>query len=1150
MAELLQAGALPLKGKHLIEASAGTGKTYNITRLYLRLLLEKQLEVQNILVMTFTRAATAELKGRLTQAISGALAAWGQPTDDVFFQQLHDRILAPQALALLRRAMLHMDEAAIYTIHSFCKRALTQQAFVSGISFHADMDAETRDLILEALQDWYRQQSLQADFAELYSYWDSPDAFFREWAHIIADSELLDVPEMPDMAITWRSLQDAWPEEALHFQKLQVNAKRTADSKAQAQASMDTLTELVAQPWQPGFAAILAERLSAKDVMSTAKKQQAMPALALLLDRLGDVVRATRARWALQGIHYAREHLATAKDRLDQLDFSDLIQRLRTHLLAPDTGPQLAAALGQQFPAALVDEFQDTDPDQYAILDAIYGAARERGLLLCMIGDPKQAIYGFRGGDVFAYLQARDDADYQWVMDTNYRSTCGVITGYNRLFYGASLRAEQGREVFGFGIRYHPVNAGRQDRRGLQDPARRGDFQWCLLPANESMTGLSSKGDSYAREGMEPLAHWTAVEITRLLAEARHDDRAVSPGDIAILVRDRHEANTMQQALRHYGLEAVYLSAQDNVLTSPESDSLFQALNGILHLEDDRQLIAALATPWMGHDAQALANLKQDDHAWARTTEWVAQLREQWFQQGFMKMALSLYQRSLHPAPERHERVLTNGLHLLELLQEASQRHRQPQALMHWFDQSRLEADGRNASETQQLRLESDGELIRLVTLHGSKGLEYPIVFLPFVSYGRDRSRNKPKMVRYHSRQDYRAHRALEPTPLQLSLYEEEQAAEDIRLLYVGATRGEKRVYLLAAPFNNVGNSPLALCCGTRDWPALSQRVKEMEEEGACAALVIDHIPPASDWVSEQVATEPPVAARFTGCIERDWWLSSFSALTRNLRHGGLSTPDRDGETSVETSEVSSAAAELRFLLARGAEAGNLLHDLLEDLDFQQPDYGLALEQAERGYPNLLPPDLDWKEGMRDWLAHLLTTPLPGGASLGALANRHTLRETEFYFPMAAGMQRGELARILAAHRGTSVAALPTPQRLNGMMHGFIDLIYHWQGRYYLVDYKSSHLGDRLTDYHPEALTRNVQQNYYDLQYLLYTLALHRYLRSRLPDYDPQRHLGGVHYLYLRGMHRDHDTGIYHRPADIGALEALDAFFLGSEVSA
>ncbi|XOZ34136.1 UvrD-helicase domain-containing protein [Halomonadaceae bacterium KBTZ08] len=1144
----LDVAHLPLEGIHLIEASAGTGKTFNITRLYLRLLLERNLDVQQLLVMTFTRAATAELKARLASEIQRAHDHWTQ-LDEPFYVALRQRLPdTDRVRARLRNAALHMDEAAIYTIHSFCRRALTQEAFTSGISFQAAMEVDSSALVREALEDWYRQEAQGPDFQQLYEYQPTPEAFARAWENTIKGTETLPEPKVPDLASAWQAFRHHWPQERDAFTTLNIQARKKPENRAYWESIQQELDRLSQLPWDGDIPEVF-EGSFLRDAFSSDKKKQAMPVLHELASSMADCRRARDAWWAWKGVTFARDHLAASKDRLDQLDFSDLIRRLHEQLTSPERGPELAQSLGAQFPVALVDEFQDTDPDQYAILQRLYGQAAEQGRMLCMIGDPKQAIYGFRGGDVFAYLTARDDADYQWVMGANYRSAPAVIQGYNRLFHSAPV-PEDPREatphdgVFGYGIQYPPVSAGQPDREPVKGPPGRGAFQWGLLPVDSRMEGLNSKGTGYTREGQRPLARWTAREILRLLGQATVADKAVAPGDMAILVRDRNEAAIMQEALTAQGLDSVYLSARDNVLESPESLELLRVLRGILNLEDDRQLMAALATSLFGYSPRALFDLRSSEREWARLLDEVTSLRERWYRKGVMSMALQLLQRWAQPEPDRHERSLTNLIHLMELLQQASQQHRQPEALLHWFEQARTDSSVQNT----ELRLENDGHLVRVVTMHGAKGLEYPIVFLPFVSYGKQSRRGRDLLVRYHDPRDHSARLVLNPSEEQTRLAQQEEAAEAIRLLYVAATRGERRVYMLAAAFDQLAQSPLARCLQVSSFEELHNAVHKQQEDSACEVLSLSSVDEPISGVPEPENGEGLAAATFSGRIERDWWLSSFSALTRDARHGGTSARDRD-QAEPEMAAPHGEADDIRFSLQKGAETGNLLHDVLEWLDFSHPDLDGVLDQAERRYPGLLHPSDSMRGPLKSWLEAILAVALPSGACLGDLPADKTLRECEFYFPMNAN-QNPPLGRILAKHRGSEPLTLPAPASLKGMLQGFIDLVYEWRGRYYIVDYKSNHLGDGFGHYHPEALTANMRQSFYDLQYLLYTLALHRFLQIRIPDYDPRQHLGGVHYLYLRGMAPGRDTGIYARETDLEALFALDALFEGQEVRA
>jgi exodeoxyribonuclease V beta subunit len=352
-------------------------------------------------------------------------------------------------------------------------------------------------------------------------------------------------------------------------------------------------------------------------------------------------------------------------------------------------------------------------------------------------------------------------------------------------------------------------------------------------------------------------------------------------------------------------------------------------------------------------------------------------------------------------------------------------------------------------------------------------------------------------------------------------------------------TRAVVRCYVCSTPFKDFENSPLGQVLGLPKGNDLAQSLQALASDEHAIALsdvmgdsfsAVDHPQAAGD--EEALAT-----AVFKGTIRRDWWLSSFSALTRNLRHGGITLPDRD-QAEARRRE---AASQLRFALPAGAAAGNLLHEIFEHLDFANPDWQRVLRRPLAGFGSL-PEGFD-TDDLVEWLQSVLDTSLAPGLSLSRLPREQTLRETAFYFPMMEGNVR-ELERILALHRGQETAIeLPVKRRLRGMMHGFIDLIFEWRGRYYVADYKSNFLGARLQDYDRPMMENSMQQSFYDLQYLLYGLALHRYLRASIDNYQPDSHFGGVYYFYLRGMSEDADTGVYHRTLSKQLLDQLDALF-------
>ena len=1222
----LSAESLPLSGCHLIEASAGTGKTYNITRIYLRLLLEEKLDVKKILVMTFTRAATEELRGRIAREIRNALDNWGQfDKNDSFFAALTEKSTIDDAIPVLHNALLHLDEASIFTIHSFCKRVLAQQAFSSGVDFNVQMEADTADIELEAVRDWYRTLAYghkagdgsANDYQLLTQNWPAPDNFRKAFRDLLSSNTPVQANTPESIQADFQQqksdcLQHLQADQSLVFAELIDSHKQKRIRTEEWQELINWLNSDLFDDSSSGSQTMPKQASSVFNGVRYGKKpadikQQLLDLFASVKQLKEDaakiddrIEKSLSYQIAAQGIDIIRRKIAQAKQRARVMNYDDLINQLGAAVAKENNLAQLIKA---QYPVALVDEFQDTDPQQYAILKAVYQGSKDTETddsspgALYMIGDPKQAIYAFRSGDVFTYLSARDDADKQWLMDTNWRSSGNMVNACNRLFYGASLPSQHesgtAQDVFGFDIQYIPVKASdKADKTPLTfsagpaaDAASKhtrsnAALQLIYFPFNEDYRPGRSAKEEMNQSFCPVIAGWCSHEIHSLLSEnTLIGEQPLQEQDIAVLVRDKKEAAYIQDALRLAGYPSVYLSTHDNVFLSVEAGELEQVLSGILDLENERLLIAALSTRYLGCDSTELFSLKEDETLWEAHRERVFKLRETWLKRGFMAMALNLLHQNFTPHPQHHERSLTNAIQLLELLQQAGQQHRQPEQLLNWL---REQIEAQSASAEAELRLESDAGLIRIITQHGSKGLEYPVVFIPFATRYKDPAKFGSKTIdlfKYHERDTRQLNYFIGQDKSITELYSEEAYAETIRLLYVAITRAEHRCYLCVTAFSKFHLSPLGQTLKLSAEDDLQHKLltlAESEPESIHVQQIddIDFPVTREQMLTDELHYSPAV---FKGRIERNWWLSSFSALTRNLRHGGISSPDRDqhellNEAELARSETAAEEKPIRFTLTKGAAAGNLLHDILEHSDFTQPHWQRSLERPLSRFNETL--DAVQQSELIDWLESCLDTRLSGaaqdsGPKLNELSWSQTLRESEFYFPMEQ-VKPGALGALLAAHRRQRAhkniaqdqqqKSSPIPlslksdnyilqdmalqnTTLQGMMHGFIDLVFEWQDKYYIVDYKSSHLGDQFDDYQYDALDKNVRDNYYDLQYLLYSLALHRYLKNRLPDYDPQQHFGGIYYLYLRGMNPGSDTGVFNTDISPELLFELDDLF-------
>jgi exodeoxyribonuclease V beta subunit len=1171
----LSIDTIALYGKHLIEASAGTGKTYNITRLYLRLLLEREIPVENILVMTFTKDATEELRGRIDSLLRDALANWQTLiSEDPLFIHLASVVPEQKAIMLLNKALLYLDEAAIFTIHGFCQRALNEYAFESGLSFATQLADTCQDIVVQCCQDWYRQLSLSADeqrYEKVARFWETPEKFITQFSPLLSSRTEIDVTQAEQISDQFKLLVHQ------SISALQNNKAQLFEwlvlGKKDHQIRSDEYDQLLL--WLQRLSVdinIAAEKMPANFIRgqryARAKFKQELLALIQpvlmvktaaeqILDQIAKAEAFAIVQSAIQSI---RDNIQQQKQQQNVIGFNDLISLLADQLSDKKlNNNNLAEQLFAQYPVALIDEFQDTDVDQFAIVEAIYQTPTSAALYL--IGDPKQAIYGFRGGDIFAYLAARDFCQYHWLMDTNWRSTTPMITGYNRLFYGNEL-SQASADVFSFDIAYHPVkSSGKIVEHAVIQSDQAKALQFVHFDIQTDDTANTTKQRKHQAQGFRPImATWCAHEVLRLLsASADDNNESLQPKDIAVLVRSKTEAEEIKAAFDAVKLPSVFLSNKANLFQSSQCQALLDVLKGVLFVEDERLFIAALAGPLINTDAKQLYALEQDDLALQTLRYSFVKLREQWQKNSFISMALMLLHEHFQIASADKDRTLTNIIHLFELLQSASQKHRQPQALLFWFEQQ-IASD--NPEMEAELRLESDEDLIKIVTQHGSKGLEYPVVFIPFACKHQDPlkiGKTHQPVIRYHDQQ-FNAKICLMGDEASKQMMADESYAESVRLLYVAVTRAKQRCYVLTTPFEQVQNSPLGKTLQLKNADDLLPTLSAIAEQNS-AAIGLQLVDPNSlvQTACYQGKTTDLTAtvAKFSGYIERDWWLSSFTALSRNVHQSGLAQPDRDiAEQNQQLAEQLSKGQSYlpRFLLSKGAHTGNLLHDILQYSDFSAPDWAQTCEAPLMRYGALN--DHLSANDLYHWLQQVVETPLTETLSLAALNKTHTLREIEFYFPTAV-KNIHHLSNIVQQHR-VNVAAqhkisvlpmhLPSYRKIQGMMHGFIDLIFEHDGKFYVCDYKSSHLGDQLSDYKPANLAINIQQNQYDLQYLIYSVALHRYLQQRLPNYDCATHFGGVYYLYLRGMTNDQEhqqCGVYYSQISPDLLQQLDQLFIG-----
>ena len=1234
----------PLHGSRLIEASAGTGKTYTIAALYVRLVLghggeqafPRTLTPPEILVVTFTDAATQELRDRIRVRLAEAAGYFfadpasvtERAAGDDLLHDLRAQYPAEQWLACARKLQLAaewMDEAAVSTIHGWCNRMLREHAFDSDSLFTQTLETDQVELLDDVVRDYWRtfMAPLDADsVAEVLPWCAGPESLQGHLRNLIDHADLLGVT--PEPAATLQSarseklqrlaeLKAPWANWVGELQVLLDTArdKKQFNGTKLKKNNYDNWLQAIAA-WRddpgcsrPALTDAAKLRLTAHGLaeiwkVSPAPQHEAFDAIAALDGELSTLPDA-REDLLRHAACWVAERFSAEQDRRAQMGFNDLLTRLDDALQGAN-GERLAETIRRQFPVALIDEFQDTDPVQYRIFDAVYRVSEnDPGNALILIGDPKQAIYAFRGADIYTYLAARSSsAGRLYTLKRNFRSTKAMVAATNRCFEVAEAR-ETGDGAFLFRRQgENPVPFIAADAQG-----RRDEFQingalpaaltvWCLPPREDGKP--LGKGDY-----VEQMAAVCASEMVRLLKLGDAGEagfigqgklKVLRPADMAVLVNNRSEADAIRGALSRRGVRSVYLSDKDSVFQSAQAAEMRYWLAACAEPDDPRVLRAALATTTLGLSWAELETLNHDELAWESRVVQFRAYRECWRQQGVLPMLRRLLNdfcvpaRLLGSGGERSnkanngERILTDVLHLAELLQQASTLLDGEHALIRFLAEQQQDAGRGAGNDARQLRLESDADLVKVVTVHKSKGLEYPLVFLPFACAFRP-TKADDLPLKYHDEAG-RLQLALGDNGGVLERADRERLGEDLRKLYVALTRARYATWVGVTALDELERSAFGYLlsgggAGVLGAPgALESRL--LAWRGGCDDIALAPAPSATNERFTALVTNTIRGSARTPQrpVREHWWVASYSAIKAvGGEHLEVpDTPDEDVFREILTAPLAafepvSAPTSSRGVGAgqpavgalhdfpRGASAGSFLHDLLEWTSSQ----GFSRIAAN---PALLADNIArrcnargwvrWIAPLNAWLQQFIAAPLQLPAIDGTSAMPFSLAglessKSEMEFWLAAHtVDIGRIDGLVRCHT-LAAAARPALQsgQLNGMLKGFIDLVFEHEGRYYVADYKSNWLGPDHGSYTVEAMRVEILHARYDLQYVLYLFALHRLLKARLPDYDYDRHVGGAVYIFLRGLHAPSQGLFVDRPPR-ALIEGLDALFARNSV--
>lgn len=1176
-----------LDGSNLIEASAGTGKTYTIAGLYLRLIVEKKIPVEKILVVTFTEAATQELQERIRLRLKGAVSAVekGDSEDPLLDTLIQASTNRAEDLEAIKDALRTFDQAAVFTIHGFCQRMLVENAFESGSLFETELVGSSNELVDEILKDFWRINMYETTpfFAGYLKSRHIGPLTFASFVNACLKPGIRVKPECSyaDPATFEQKLSDAfskcmllWDKEKKTVSDIMLNdpwLNRQRFRKKSVPDWLAAMDDYFSGDASPFPVPEILEKFTSDHLSApgSIKKNGTVPdhlffnACSELFEKKGQLEERYESNilwYKIESAAYAAAELQLRKEEKGILGFDDLLMNLHTGLTGKNGG-YLAENIRQKYSVALIDEFQDTDPIQYEIFFKIFGDSENS---LFMIGDPKQAIYGFRGADIFAYMNASKDAGASFTLSDNYRSEPEIINAVNTLF---SNRVDP----FIFNrIEFLPAGAAVLDNRELLQIGDDNSFFniWLLDAGEKPLTkGMASE--------MAPGV--VTSEITRLLnlsgkGLAKLGSRRLKEQDIAVLVRTNSEAVVMKEHLNQSGVPAVIFSMGD-VFHTHEAMELERILAAIVSPGSEGLVKAALVTDILGCKGAQFEEFEKNPERFERIKDTFRHYHELWVNYGFIRMFNALVETEdilVRLMSFRDgERRNTNFLHLSQLLQRASMEKKYgAERLLKWFAVQRESEDSGN--EENQLRLESDANSVKIITIHKSKGMEYPVVFCPYIWSGKTAGRKSEYHI-FHDKNDNMAltlDAGSDDFSESESVAETENLAEDLRLLYVALTRAKSRCYTLWGRVKGAENTAFAHLVhgdetGRVKLPDSDSDVKSVLDAVAAKSGGAVKILPVSEGAADcyqPVFDDKQALLRreFTAPVESDFKIASFSSLTSSA-HKNVSGEDRDAITR-DTPEKDTGRGNDIFAFPKGASPGTFMHSIFEHIDFMA-DTAEKIKLIEEklvdyGF------DLTWTETILKMVEAVLVKPLEKdapGFNLAAVSVENRINELEFHFPLKAVSSKALNAVLKkhdsefvfkaedASHRSLKLDFSP----VKGFMKGFIDLVFRVKNdgddRYYIVDWKSNWLGDNVEDYNQANLSAVMLKEHYVLQYLLYSVALNRYLMLRIGDaYDYEKHFGGAFYIFLRGVTPDaeNDFGLFFNKPSYAFISDLSHLLL------
>lgn len=1135
--------SVPLEGWNLLEANAGTGKTYSICGLYLRLILEKSLAHDQIITITFTRAATGELRSRLIKTLLQArkMLSPGQGASEEDQTDPIALICRPwlgqlEALERIDLALRSFDLAPVLTIHSFCQRVLTESSLTTGFNVDARVLDQSNEVLADLVQESW-QSHLETLSPALVRYLQTFDRqslsntigrlLSRPFAQIQGPTVVDPGLQFEAIEPRRREAGELWDRDQTQIRDLLLAAQPGLKQNVYGPQQLARYIRLVPKYLRYGLDEKALEqvaKLGQKKLLAGLTRKatltpehpffQALQECIELEQGFNEACKRYQDNLPRLLLDDVTERLKLWKASSDCLTFDDLIQQLDHALDQPQIAHALVSQAGKRYGALLVDEYQDTDPLQAAIFRRLF---EPMSIPVWRVGDPKQSLYGFRGADLHAYLAAREGSPNCYRLTRDWRAQPALIEVINHLFSAVPDPFVLPQVQFA-ASEPAPMECLQLEVDGTLEPAMTtwlagsGQDECAQLCAGAiaRLLSLGSQSRAFLRQGTER--------------------RSLTAEHIAVLVRSNSQAQRIATALQSYGI-ASSRAGVNSVFDTAEAGELERLLHGVAMPATRNRVAGALATQILGLNALQVAQFSADEQIQDQWSERFRRWRDIWSVQGLYPMLMAVLREAgvaerILPMPAGQS-VMANLLHLADLMEVNTGGGYSLSEQIRWLSGQRAGPFG--GDESTIVRLDRETNVVRIATVHRAKGAQYPVVFCPFLW----RSYNPPRQyVEVHEEGQLVLDFGTGQQDQRRGTEKAERISENSRLAYVALTRAQASCYVPWSIESSSGTAESGLSHllnpehagsfgippGKPDYPAL--RDQFLQGFAAAGATVLTQPPTFSGRLDSEVSW--PLHKTPLIRPQRHWQVTSYSSLFS----GAGQDRDIDETVSMEPAMVTVPDFSI-FSLPAGPQTGLMMHELLENLTSFSMDIA-GLEKQAVHYLQRYNLDRRFAPALGANMHILLNQPLgPDQLVLSQLPRVDRLTEMEFHLNLP-GLNPGDLWPLV---RCESAPEYFDCRRVSGFLHGFVDLVVKWQGRYWVIDYKSNHLGQSAPDYHPDQLLKDVRLHDYDFQYHLYLLALDQHLQQALPDYHFDNHMGGVLYLYMRGIDSAGGGVHYYQPS-------------------